>query len=75
MRTDEQRDRLTDRQTDGWTDRQTDRQTNNTKLIVAFSNFMNAPKKTENVHIDVCVNARVKKYHEKLSEKEIKYKS
>jgi hypothetical protein len=47
--TDEQADRQTDRQTDGQTDRrtdrQTDRQTDTTKLIVAFRNFANAPKK------------------------------
>jgi hypothetical protein len=56
-------------------DRQTGGKTNITKLIVAFSNFMIAPKKTENVRVDVCVNARVKKYHETLSEREVKYKS
>jgi hypothetical protein len=38
-------DRQTDRETDRRTDRQTDRETDMPKLIVAFSNFTNAPNK------------------------------
>jgi len=41
MRTDGRTDGQTDRRTDG----QTDRRTDVTKLIVAFRNFANAPKK------------------------------
>ena len=35
----------TDGRTDGWTHRQTDRQTDMAKVIVAFRNFANSPRK------------------------------
>jgi hypothetical protein len=53
-------DRRTDRQTDGQTDGRTDRQTNVTKVIVAFRNFANAPKKA------MCVNVLCYKLYSSL---------
>jgi hypothetical protein len=44
----------------GQTDRQTDRQTDMTKLIVAFRNFANAPKRVFDV--SVSPNAHTHRY-------------
>jgi hypothetical protein len=39
------------KRTDAWTGRQTDRQTDVVKLMVAFQNFANAPKKITSARI------------------------